>query len=101
MKFKYIFLTVILLLPLLSKAQQVMDIKGVIFKQGAADRIAQATITDMQSQVIMMSDELGGFTIKAAKGDTLLFKRNGYMDLKQVVAGPGDIAVYLHPVLVL
>jgi hypothetical protein len=88
-------------LPVFARAQQEFNINGVIYKQGSADRVSQATVTDVQSQVIMMSDELGGFTIKAAKGDTLLFKRSGYMSLTQVVTGPADIVTYMHPVLVL
>src|ERR1700753_2050236 len=78
-----------------------MDIKGVIFKQGAADRIAQATITDMQTQVIMMSDELGGFTIKAAKGDTLIFNKTGYTLQKQVLIISANIVIYMQPIVVL
>ena len=49
----------------------------------------------------MMSDELGGFSIPASKGDTLLFRKTGYTDQKQVVAGPNDIIVYMQPIIVL
>jgi len=49
----------------------------------------------------MMSDELGGFSIKTAVGDTLLFNKTGYAPLKQVVTGPTDIVVYMQPVVVL
>jgi hypothetical protein len=99
MKLKYCIIIFMLCLPLFTKAQQEFEIKGIIFKRETADRVAQATITDMQNQVVMMSDELGGFTIKTAKGDTLLFKRAGYMPLKQVVTGPADIAVYMQPII--
>jgi hypothetical protein len=84
---------------MLSWSQQEMNINGILYRKNTADRIAQATVSDMQNQVIMMSDELGGFTIKTAKGDTLLFKRTGYMPLKQVVTGPADIAVYMQPII--
>ena len=49
----------------------------------------------------MMSDELGGFNIPASKGDTLLFKKTGYTEQKQVVTGPNDIVVYMQPIIVL
>lgn len=49
----------------------------------------------------MMSDELGGFNIPASKGDTLLFKKTGYTEQKQVVSGPNDIVVYMQPIIVL
>lgn len=78
-----------------------MSINGVLFKKTTSDRVSQATITDIQNQVIMMSDELGGFTIKAAKGDTLIFNKKGYTQQKQVVTGPGDMVVYMQPILVL
>lgn len=101
MNSKYIIIIFLLCLPLFTRAQQALSINGVIFKQDAADRISQATITDMQSQVIMMSDELGGFTIKASKGDTLIFNKNGYTPQKLAVSGPGDMAVYMQPARVL
>jgi hypothetical protein len=102
MNFKHIVISLLFCLPLFTYAQQQeMSINGIFFRQNTSDRIAQATITDTRSQVIMMSDELGGFTIKAAKGDTLIFNKSGYTPFKQVVTGPGDLVIYLHPVVVL
>ncbi len=46
-----------------------------------------------------MSDELGWFTINAAVGDTLLFSKNDYTDQKIAIKSPGDIPVYLEPVI--
>jgi len=86
---------------MLSWSQQEMSINGIFYRQSTADRIAQATVTDTRNQVIMMSDELGGFTIKAAKGDTLIFNKNGYTPKKQVVTGAGDLIIYMQPIVVL
>src|ERR1700709_1898333 len=72
-------------------AQQLLSIKGIIFKKSSSDRVSQALITDMKSQVVMMSDELGGFTIKAAAGDTLLITKNFYTPQKIVVTNANDI----------
>jgi len=47
----------------------------------------------------MMSDELGGFTIKTAIGDTLLFSKEGYGSLKQVVVSAADMVVYMQPIV--
>src|ERR1700742_4166926 len=80
-------------------AQQLLNIKGILFKKSSSDRISQAVITDMKSQVAMMSDELGGFTIKASAGDTLLITKNSYTPQKVVVANSNDIVIYMQPVI--
>jgi hypothetical protein len=94
-------LIVLILLCLHSAAgaQQVLNIKGILFKKSSADRISQALITDMKSQVVMMSDELGGFTIKASAGDTLLITKNSYTPQKIVVTNANDIVLYMQPVI--
>lgn len=90
---------IFLCLPELAGAQQVLNIKGIILKKSSPDRISQAVITDLNSQVAMMSDELGGFTIKAAAGDSLLITKNGYTPQKMVVVNANDLAIYLQPVI--
>jgi len=99
MKLKYIVIAVLFCLPILCFGQRKeISINVIIFRQGTSERIAQAVITDLKSRVIMMSDEIGGFSIRTAIGDTLLFAKQGYDPLKQVVTSETDIAVYLHPV---
>jgi hypothetical protein len=78
---------------------QVLNIKGAIFKKNSSERVPQALITDMNSQVVMMSDELGGFTIKAAAGDSLLITKYGYTPQKIAVANADDLLIYLQPVI--
>ena len=46
--------------------QKEISINVIIFRQGTSERIAQALITDLKTRVIMMSDELGGFSIKTS-----------------------------------
>ena len=96
---KYIIAILIYCLPSLVFAQQTFTIKGILYKKETDDRIAQAVITDLKSQLVMMSDELGDFSITAAKGDTLLFNKNGFAEQKQVVTNANDIIVYLQPVI--
>jgi hypothetical protein len=83
----------------LDYAQQVLNIKGIIFKKSTPDRISQALVTDLKSQALMMSDELGGFSIKASVGDTLLISKTGYTPQKLVVLNNSDVVVYLQPVV--
>lgn len=47
----------------------------------------------------MMSDELGGFSIKATLGDTLLITKDDYTSQKRFVINADDLAVYLQPVI--
>jgi hypothetical protein len=87
-------------LPCLLYAQrQTFNLNGMLFKSGTAERIAQATITNLRDHNIMMSDELGNFTISAAIGDTLLFSRMDYTPQKQVVTSQNDMVVYIHPII--
>jgi hypothetical protein len=101
MRFKLKITGVLLLLyalPMFARAQQVLDIRGIIFKKNASERVAQALITDEKSQVVMMSDELGGFTIKASIGDTLLITKNNYAPEKVAVVNANDLIIYMQPV---
>lgn len=93
---KYSILIIFLCLHSFSYAQQVLNIKGIVLKKGSAERISQATITDMNSQVVMMSDELGGFTIKAVQGDSLLINKNGYASQKIAVVDANDLVVSMQ-----
>lgn len=81
-----------------ASAQQEFTVNGVLYKASTSERISQAVITDLKSNVIMMSDELGGFNIKAAKGDTLLVNKSGFTPQKTVITGTGDLLIYLTPV---
>jgi hypothetical protein len=86
-------------LPGFAFAQQVLNIKGVVFKKSSLNRIAQALIADLNSKVVMMSDELGGFNIRVAIGDTLLITKNEYTPQKRMVINGDDLAIYMQPVI--
>jgi len=47
----------------------------------------------------MMTDELGGFSIKASIGDTLLITKTSFTPQRVVVANKEDIAVFMQPVI--
>jgi hypothetical protein len=86
-------------LPGVALAQQQFTIKGVIYKKDASERVAQAIITDLKTQTIMMSDELGIFSIQTAKGDTLLISKKLFADQKLVVTDANDMVIYMTPVV--
>jgi hypothetical protein len=96
----YFLITGFYCLPFIVHAQQqTINVKGVVCKKGNTERLAQAVVTDLKTHVLMMSDELGGFSIKTSIGDTLLFSKNGFADQKQVITGPEDIFIYMQPVI--
>jgi len=87
------------LLSGLSYGQQTLTVKGIIFKKSTPDRISQAVVTDLKTQTVMMSDELGGFGINTSIGDTLEITKTGYTPQKIAVLNNNDIVVYLQPVI--
>lgn len=83
----------------LSHAQQTLTIKGIIFKKSTPDRISQVVVADLKNQTLMMSDELGGFSIKATIGDTLQITKTGYTPQKIAILSNNDLIIYLQPVI--
>lgn len=82
-------------------AQQQPGIKGVLYKNNSAARIALAVITNPRTNTIMLSDELGMFTIPASPGDTLLITKKGYTAYRHAVSNKNDIIIYLQPEMVI
>jgi hypothetical protein len=78
---------------------QAITVKGVIFKKSTNDRISQALVNDLNNKVIMMSDELGMFSISASVGDTLVISKSNYTPLRITVLNKDDLALYLQPVI--
>ena len=80
-------------------AQEVLNIRGIVFKKSSSERISQALVTNLKTQILMMSDELGGFSIKASVGDTILITRSNYTPQKIVISGNSDLIIYMQPVI--
>ena len=100
MRLKFLFiLALILCITAKIMAQQTFILKGVISKKLTVERVAQALVTNLHSKDIMMSDELGWFSIKAAIGDTILFSKVDYSEQKIVVTGTSDIGVSMQPII--
>lgn len=80
-------------------AQQIFTLRGVISKKLTVERVSQVVISNLRTKELMMSDELGWFSIKVATGDTLLFSKVDFTEQKIVVSGTSDIPVYMQPVI--
>jgi hypothetical protein len=94
-----IIITLCFCLTFKVSAQQAFTIKGVISKKLSPERVAQALITNLTTKTVMMSDEIGWFTIKASVGDTLLFSKVDFTDQRIIITSPGDLPVYMQPII--
>jgi len=82
-----------------ASAQLVFTVKGVISKKLSPERVAQALVTNLATKTVMMSDEIGWFTIKASVGDTLLFSKVDFTNQRIMITSPGDLPVYMQPII--
>lgn len=87
----------ITLLPDVAVSQTLQQVNGLTFNQKTLARVAQVTVTNLQRPIVMFSNDVGTFSIKAAVGDTLLFTKPGYTELRLAVGQQNDIVVYLRP----
>ncbi len=95
------FSIAMLCLPGLVMAQQAIKINGYIFRKGSDSRISQAVITDLNNKNVMMSDDLGMFSINSAIGDTLLITKKEYASFKVTVDSKADLMIGLQPLIAL
>jgi hypothetical protein len=93
-----ILMLVIALSGLFNSAFAQETIKGIIFRRSSDGRVSEALIKDLKNQVIMMSDDLGMFSITASPGDTLLATKKGYAPEKIVIVDRNDITIYMDAV---
>jgi len=84
-----------------ANGQDLLNIKGTIHKKSSPDRVAEVIVSNLRTKAIMTADDLGGFYISAAPGDTLLFKKAAYAPQIFVVTGPNDVIIYLQPAILL
>ncbi|MFB9842049.1 hypothetical protein [Mucilaginibacter ginsenosidivorans] len=83
----------------ISLAQQTITIRGVIFRKSSTERVSQVLINDLNNKNIMMSDDLGMFSINTAIYDTLLITKKGFTPIKITVQSKDDLSLYLQPVV--
>ena len=80
-------------------AQQAITVRGVIFMKSSTQRVSQVLITDLNNKTVMMSDDLGMFSISTVIGDTLLVTKKDYTPLKVTVVDKNDLSLFLQPVV--
>lgn len=86
---------------LFAEAQEVFNIKGVIFNIGKNQRIDRANITNLKTGESVNADEWGVFAISSSIGDTLFFSKPGFQELTKVIAVKQNLIIYMKPNLVL
>jgi hypothetical protein len=96
-----LLITFLYCFTLQATAQQLFTVKGVVYKKSSPERVAQVLITNLSTQTVRISDELGGFQMPAKTGDTLLFKKIDYAAQIFVVYSMADVNIYLQPVILL
>ncbi len=84
-----------------ANAQQLFKISGTIYKKSYNERVAGAMITNTTKKLYATSNNVGVFSIQAAKGDTLLFQKSEFSSQTFVISGPYDINIYMQPIIVL
>lgn len=93
-----LLLALCLCLVLNASAQQKSSIvKGVIFKKNSPVTIGFTTVTNItRKSADVLSNELGGFSIEASLGDTLLFRKADYAPQTLIVLNYLDQTVYMQ-----
>ncbi|QKJ31767.1 hypothetical protein HQ865_19005 [Mucilaginibacter mali] len=77
------------------------NIAGFVCTRGTTVRVAQGLVTNKNTNAVIVTDELGSFTIKAAIGDTLEFAKTEYTPLKVLVNNTSDMVVFIQKAIML
>lgn len=86
---------------LLSFAQQELIVKGLVFEKGGTKRIESATVTNKTTKNFTTTDEWGNFEIKATIGDTLIFSKTNYEEIKKAILAKQNLLIYLTKAIAL
>jgi hypothetical protein len=99
MHYRFYLLLSICFCSVLKASAQEFTLKGVISKKSSPERVGQVLIKNLKTNTLMLSDDLGWFSIKTSVGDTLLFTKEEYTPQKIVVLNNSDMPVYMQPVI--
>lgn len=80
-------------------AQQEFLLKGVLFQKQNGQRVANASLINVNRKITVSSNDLGAFTIKAAVGDTLKISKKDYNEYFFSVVDQKDVVIQLSPVI--
>jgi len=97
-RFSLLLVTICFCSVLKASAQQ-FTIKGVVSKKSSPERVAEVKIKDLKTNIQVVSDDVGWFSITTAVGDTLLFTKEDYTPQKVVVLNNSDMPIYLQPII--
>ncbi|TWR28314.1 hypothetical protein FPZ42_03615 [Mucilaginibacter achroorhodeus] len=97
MHFRFLSFLIILLCISVVAGAQTGVIKGVIYKRISSERLNAVAVTNIKTNVFVMSDDLGNFSISAMPGDTLEFTKKGFTPQKQAASPYGGLVVYMQP----
>jgi hypothetical protein len=93
------FCAVMLLLPAFAFSQTLIPVTGITYNNKTSGRVAQVLITNLQHRQVVLSNDVGGFSINAAPTDTLVFSKPGFTEQRLIVKEQQQILVYLVPAL--
>lgn len=93
------FCVVTVLLPALTFSQTLIPVTGITYNNKTSGRVAQVLITNLQHHSVVLSNDVGIFSINAAPTDTLVFSKPGYTEQRLIVKEQQQILVYLVPAL--
>ena len=96
------YITVFLIaVPALAMAQQRELVRGIIYKKGMLEKVAQANITNLNTGVASKSNFYGEFIMQAAIGDSIIVEKQGYTPFKQTIASFSPLYITLSPPIIL
>lgn len=75
------------------------SIAGFVCTKGTQVRVAEVVVTNKQTQVKTVTNDIGEFSIKAAIGDTLEFGKDEYTTTRVTITALTDIVVFMQPVI--
>jgi hypothetical protein len=99
MHYRFSLLLIICFCSVFKASAQEFTLKGVISKKSSPERVGQVLIKNLKTNTLMISDDLGWFSIKASVGDTLFFTKDEFTPQKVAVLNNSDMPVYLQPVI--
>jgi hypothetical protein len=81
----------------LALAQSV--VQGLLMEKSGSSRVANVSIINKNTGAKSSSNELGLFQISATTGDTLLFSKNGYVDILKPLLSMTDLVLQMQRVI--
>lgn len=95
MRFYLCLLCLTFFLCLTGWAQEIFELKGIVFQYGGTERVDNATVYNQTRRLSSTTDDFGTFSVRAALGDTLLISKSNYQETTKTVLKKQNIILYL------